>query len=51
MTGKNSDFIFLIDFGLAQNYWKKDGSHIDYEENVGMFGTSRYTSINSHLKI
>lgn len=42
--------LYLIDFGLSKSYLKKDGtSHIDFSEKVGLVGTTRYTSVFSHL--
>ncbi|EGR34642.1 hypothetical protein IMG5_005080 [Ichthyophthirius multifiliis] len=51
MIGRKEEknLIFLIDFGLAKNFLKKDGTHIPFQNNVGLIGTTRYTSIQSHL--
>ncbi|KRX01189.1 Protein kinase-like domain [Pseudocohnilembus persalinus] len=40
--------IYLIDFGLANSYRNSEQVHIPFKKNVGMVGTQRYTSINSH---
>lgn len=45
---KSCNTIYLIDFGLAKKYREK-GVHIPFKEKVGLVGTARYTSINSHL--
>lgn len=45
---KNTNTIYLIDFGLSKKFVEK-GKHIPYREKVGLVGTARYTSINSHL--
>ena len=45
---KNASTIYLIDFGLSKKFMEK-GVHIPYKEKVGLVGTARYTSINSHL--
>ena len=42
----------LIDFNLSRKYRdSKTLSHIPYKENCSMVGTTRYTSIFSHLGI
>lgn len=45
---KNANTIYLIDFGLSKKFIEK-GIHIPFKEKVGLVGTARYTSINSHL--
>ncbi|EAR82969.2 casein kinase (macronuclear) [Tetrahymena thermophila SB210] len=47
--GVEKNQIFLIDFGLSKSYLKKNGAHIDFSEKVGLVGTTRYTSVQSHL--
>lgn len=47
-----SNFVFMIDFGLAKKYKEnKTMDHIPYRENRQMMGTARYASINNHLGI
>ena len=46
--GDKLDLIYLIDFGLSEKYLKEDGSHTEFKERVGLIGTARYMSINSH---
>ena len=50
--GKNSNDVYMIDFGLCKRY--RD-SHtklfVPYKESVSMVGTIRYSSLNSHLGI
>ncbi|XP_054169347.1 casein kinase I-like [Oppia nitens] len=43
------NILHLIDFGLAKEYIDINGEHIPYKEGVGMNGTARYMSINTHL--
>jgi casein kinase I family protein HRR25 len=33
---------------LCEKYVKEDGSHYEFREKVGLIGTARYMSINSH---
>ena len=50
--GKYSHKLYIIDFGLAKKYVKKDGrQHIPYRENKTLIGKARYSSINTHLGI
>ena len=51
-TGKNSNIVYLIDFGLSKRYKNpKTHSHIPYREGRALIGTARYVSINCHLGI
>jgi serine/threonine protein kinase len=45
----NQHIIFLIDFGLAKTFKTKSNKHQEFQNNAGMVGTTRYTSVNSHL--
>ena len=47
--GLNSSTIYLIDFGLSQEYKdKKTGLHLPYRNCKSMIGTVNYASLNSH---
>ncbi|EAR82347.2 casein kinase (macronuclear) [Tetrahymena thermophila SB210] len=50
-SGKRSNKVFIIDFGLAKRYLQRDGTHIPYRDNKNLTGTARYASINTHLGI
>ena len=51
-TGKNSNIVYLIDFGLSKRYKNpKTHQHIHYKEGRPLIGTARYVSINCHLGI
>ena len=41
--------IYLIDFGLSKKFLNDKNEHIEFSKGVGLVGTPRYTSINSHL--
>lgn len=41
--------LYLIDFGLSKKYIDSKGKHIEFNKNLNMIGTIRYTSIYSHL--
>ena len=51
-TGKKSQTVFLIDFGLSRRYIDpKTGQHIAYHEGRDLTGTARYSSIPTHFGI
>jgi len=46
--GKNSNLLYLIDFGLGKKYRSsKTKIHIRFEEHKNLTGTARYCSINA----
>ncbi|KAI3383929.1 hypothetical protein SNEBB_006838 [Seison nebaliae] len=47
-TGRYSNKVYIIDFGLSKK-WKVKDAHIPYREDKALTGTPRYVSINAHL--
>ena len=47
----NGSKIYLIDFGVSKSYLTQDGKHIPGPDHVGITGTLRYMSLNSHKKL
>jgi len=45
---KNTNELYLIDFGLARRYLEEDGAHIKQETSRKLTGTARYASVNVH---
>ncbi|CAG2119994.1 unnamed protein product, partial [Medioppia subpectinata] len=43
-----ANLLHVVDFGLSKEYKDRNGVHIPYKENVGLNGTARYMSINTH---
>jgi hypothetical protein len=41
--------VYLVDFGLAKKWCKKDGQHISERKGRSMTGTIRFCSLNMHL--
>ena len=51
-TGRKSNIIYLIDFGLSKKYKNpKNHQHIPYRDNRKLTGTVRYISINTHMGV
>ncbi|KAL4503143.1 hypothetical protein ABPG72_014372 [Tetrahymena utriculariae] len=50
-TEGNHHNIYIIDFGLSKKYIDLNNKHIPEDNNKGLVGTARYTSINSHRGI
>lgn len=50
-NSKYRHVLFIIDFGLSKEYVNEEGEHIAKAENVGVLGTARYMSINTHLGV
>jgi len=40
--------LYIIDFGLAKKYIKKNGDHIEFSDQKKFCGTARYASIAAH---
>jgi len=51
MDYKKQHKVYCIDFGLAKEYIKKNGSHCSYKKGYKFCGTARYASINAHKGI
>ena len=47
-TKEEINKLYCIDFGLAKKYVKKNGEHIEMNENKKFCGTVRYASIAAH---
>ena len=46
---KNRDTVYLIDYGLANEYFdKRINLHIRMKNRLGLIGTAKYASINAH---
>ena len=46
---KNSDKVYVIDFGLTKRYLDKKKKHIPLKKGKKLTGTARYASCNTHL--
>ena len=50
LKGKQSQSVYLIDFGLSKKYRdSRKNQHIGYWNDKHLIGTARYASIHSHL--
>jgi len=50
--GSSQSLVHLVDFGLAKKFRDPvSGTHIAYSDGKGLSGTSRYTSVNTHVGI
>jgi serine/threonine protein kinase len=48
LINKNTNKLYLIDFGLAKRYLDNNNNHIKLSINKGLVGTINYISINVH---
>ena len=46
--GNDCNKLYMIDFGIAKKYLKKNGKHYDFNKNGKFCGTVRYASIAAH---
>ena len=46
---KESHVVYLVDFGISNFWFDKNGEHIPLQTNCCLIGTVRYVSVNSHL--
>ncbi|KAM5221091.1 casein kinase I-like [Ctenodactylus gundi] len=50
--GKNSDTVFLIDYGLAKQYIDSEtGQHMPYRDDITLNVIAPFASINTHLGV
>ena len=48
--GKQSNLVYLIDFGLSKEFRDPDTRmHIPYNKGLGFTGTTTFASVNSHM--
>jgi casein kinase 1 len=46
-VGKNCSSLYIIDFGLSRKYVNKNGSHIEFQDNLPFVGTDMFSSISA----
>lgn len=46
---KDSDNVYIMDFGLSKQYITTNGKHIEYKAERELVGTARYASIGVHM--
>ena len=46
---KNKSIVHICDFGLCKKFIDQNGKHIPFQAGKPLTGTSRYTSISSHI--
>ena len=47
--GPLSNTIYMVDYGLAQQYQDEAGEHVSFRSERHMIGTARYMSVSAHL--
>lgn len=50
-TGKGSNQVYLIDFGLGKLHLNPDGTAVEERKNMNFRGTVAYASLNAHNKL
>ena len=51
MLSKDSSQVLIVDFGLSKKYRSRTGSHIDFNNDKNLVGTTRYVSVNIHNRL
>ena len=46
--GPLSNTIYMVDYGLAQQYQDEAGEHVSFRSERHMIGTARYMSVGAH---
>lgn len=49
--GKDSNKVFLTDFGISKSFLQSDGKHIPQLRTGEFRGTIAYSSLNAHYKM
>lgn len=50
-TGKATNQVYLIDFGLGKLHLNRDGTALEERKNMNFRGTVAYASLNAHNKL